>query len=765
MRSKISNIFIGLALIISVCILWSCSAESPFSEQEGTGELRLKTVVDNIVTRADDSDIYTEQQMLSDSCVVYISKAGAEKGKSLLYKYKGLENVPAAIRLNPGVYVAEAWSGDSVSASFDKKFYRGYEKFQIKNGDVKNVSLDCKIKNVVVSVNTSGSTALNANLMDLNSYTVVVKTKAGSLEFTNENAETAKGYFMLSKKDTIGGIKPSLEWEITGKRKDGERFSKSGVISNVEQAHHYLLNFEYKPGSSNDSEMGAAFIQLRIEDENLNNGSQTVVGPPSFSGLDFDIEKQQVCLEETVPETVVKVCGYGDFQSIYVTSESGSLGLPSTAENIIGHASLPAYSSAGLTWSEITKKSTTNLSTIYLTFSSEMLSKLSPTYEKEHKITITATDSRGFHASADLRIARNENAIETVDPIIIEAVEEGDWKAIKPTSVTLSATISDGLETTPGIEYRKAGTEENWTFVAANSAAKAPLHLTRGSAKISVTITGLTPATAYEYRAVCGEWISEETMNFTTDAPVFVIPNAGMEYWKEIQGVGESTKKILVPTSTDEHEFWGTGNPGAATMSKVLTSNVESPKSSGQYSAELKSMFCGVGTAGKFAAGNLFAGEYVKTDGTDGILSFGKPFNGSHPQSLDVWVKYTPGIAVSKKGANSDYIPKDAPDKGQIYWALTTEPIEIRTKSSNLKLFDKNDSAVLAYGQYTFDEEFGSSNGGLKHLSIPIEYYDRAKGKTPTYLVIVCSASKFGDYFCGGEGSTMYLDDFELVYE
>lgn len=769
MKRQISYILKGAMGMLASFFLWSCEAENPFSEQEGSGELRLKTTVNSIVTRTEDSDISEEQQSLRDNCVVYISKKGGEINKSLLYKYKGLDNVPPTIRLNPGEYVAEAWTGDSVSASFDKKFYRGYEIFEIKNGDVQNVSLNCRIQNVVVSINTTGSTALNSNLMDLNSYKVEVKSKTASLVFTNDNAETAKGYFMLSKKDLTSEDGPVLEWEITGKRKDGEDFSKNGVIENVERAHHYLLNFEYKPGSNQNSEMGAAFIQLKIDDENLNSGSQTVVGPPSFSGLDFKIEKQLVYLEETVPEKVVKVCGYGDIKELYVSSESTALGLPATPVNIIGHETIASYNEAGLTWSKITKNSTTNLSTMYLTFSSTMLSKLSRNYEKEHKITITAIDGRGYQASAVLRIVRNESAIETVDPIIIEAVEEDDWKAIKPTSVTLKATIADGVEGTPGIEYRKAGTEDNWTFVAANSAANAPRHLTRGIVKISVTLTGLTPSTAYEYRAACGEWKSEETMNFTTDAPVFVIPNYGMEYWttKDItstyQGKSDTFNNILIPTSTDEHEFWGTGNPGAATMNKILTSNVESPKHSGKYSAQLKSMFVGIGVIGKFAAGNLFAGEYLKTDGTDGILSFGRPFNGSHPQSLDVWVKYNPGIADSN-GANSKYIPKGSKDMGQIYWALTTEPIEIRTNSSNLKLFDKNDPAVLAYGQYTFEEDYGASDGGLKHLSIPIEYFDRSKGKTPAYIVIVCSASKYGDYFCGGEGSTMYLDDFELVY-
>lgn len=96
--------------------------------------------------------------------------------------------------------------------------------------------------------------------------------------------------------------------------------------------------------------------------------------------------------------------------------------------------------------------------------------------------------------------------------------------------------------------------------------------------------------------------------------------------------------------------------------------------------------------------------------------------------------------------------------------ALTTKPVEILTKKATRKLFNKDDAEVLAYGQYTFDKTNYGPDGELQELVIPIEYYDRAKSQNPTHLVIVCSASKFGDYFCGGEGSTMYLDDFELVY-
>ena len=33
------------------------------------------------------------------------------------------------------------------------------------------------------------------------------------------------------------------------------------------------------------------------------------------------------------------------------------------------------------------------------------------------------------------------------------------------------------------------------------------------------------------------------------------------------------------------------------------------------------------------------------------------------------------------------------------------------------------------------------------------------------YIIIVAAASKYGDYFIGGVGSTLWLDEMELVYE
>ena len=231
---------------------------------------------------------------------------------------------------------------------------------------------------------------------------------------------------------------------------------------------------------------------------------------------------------------------------------------------------------------------------------------------------------------------------------------------------------------------------------------------------------------------------------------------------REGEAVGIAKGKEIGFPGTGERTFWDSGNAGAAAANNVLTEKSTDMVKSGTYSAKLTSKLCGMLGFNKFAAGNLFAGTYVKTDGTDGVLSFGREYDGSHPTKMRVHVNYRPAPG-SGEGANSSYIGNGVSDQAQIYVALSTEPVSIETKKA-AKLFNKDDACILAYGERTFDTAFGP-DGALEQVDIPFEYYEKAKTTGAKYLIIVCSASKFGDYFSGGPGSVMYLDDFELVYE
>jgi hypothetical protein len=87
-------------------------------------------------------------------------------------------------------------------------------------------------------------------------------------------------------------------------------------------------------------------------------------------------------------------------------------------------------------------------------------------------------------------------------------------------------------------------------------------------------------------------------------------------------------------------------------------------------------------------------------------------------------------------------------------------PIVIMTKSSKRSLFDKTASNIIAYGEKVFTE--ATSGDGLVQIEIPIDY--TRTDVRPSNIVLVASASRYGDYFTGGP-SVMYIDDFELVYE
>ena len=451
-------------------------------------------------------------------------------------------------------------------------------------------------------------------------------------------------------------------------------------------------------------------------------------------------------------DRTLRAYAYNGFSSLTLTTADPGI------SSILGDSEFELYDITEIGKTELETKGVKvqqgdvkdNIHKFFITFSAAFLNSL-PTRDTEYVLTVTAVDKNKKTGSVNVRIANTEAAIVYEDPIIIQIEDfEKDLTAVSAKSVSVPVTITNDNVENPKLQYRAQG-ESAWLSVDINA--------TR-SIDTVIKITGLNPSTVYEYRVVAGSEtdgvfeFESEIATVTTESQ-FIIPNASMEDWSEY---GSS---IVFPGSGSERTFWDSGNEGAKKANDILTSSSSDYHHNGNMSARLESKFASVFGIGKFAAGNLFVGSYVKTDGTDGVLEFGRQYDGSHPSALSVWVNYRPASVSDRKTDNltgKDY------DIGQIYVALSTEPVEIRTKSSNQKLFNPQESCILAYGEYTFDSSYGD-DGGLKELKIPIQYYERAKSQKPLYLIIVCSASKFGDYFEGGRGSVMYVDDFELVYE
>ena len=114
MKSIIKNLAFMACTAVAASGFQSCVYEEPFGA-DCDGALRMKMVIDSDLTRAE-----TDNIDLGSSTVLYISNS-----KGLVRKYQGQQNIPDRIPLRAGTYLAEAWAGDSVPASFDKKFYQG----------------------------------------------------------------------------------------------------------------------------------------------------------------------------------------------------------------------------------------------------------------------------------------------------------------------------------------------------------------------------------------------------------------------------------------------------------------------------------------------------------------------------------------------------------------------------------------------------------------------------------------------------------------
>ena len=318
--------------------------------------------------------------------------------------------------------------------------------------------------------------------------------------------------------------------------------------------------------------------------------------------------------------------------------------------------------------------------------------------------------------------------------------EEAGGGTTEAFAMTTRATVNGKIQSgkTPVVEYCKQNAT-SWTTVPA-------ANVSVSGNSFTATLTGLNASTAYKYRiSVDGTVGSEQT--FTTAAAT-PLENGSMEEWSQ-------DDKQWNPWTAGKDAFWGTGNKGSKFINKNITSPVDDSVSG--KAAYLESMNA---LNLKLAAGNLFTGDF-ELDGMNGLLHFGRSFT-SFPTSLRLYYKYTPAT-IDMIGDNVGDLAtlKGQTDMFQIYIALSdkSEPYEIRNNPKNRQLFDPNDANIIAYGEYTSSESVTS----YKELEIPLEY--RATNRTPKYIIIVASSSKYGDYYIGGVGSKLWLDEMELVYE
>lgn len=717
-----------LAVAASSMMLAGCSADDLFGPRDGEGTLSLTASIGNdvkVVSRADADQLRADY---GESLLLWITKPG----EGPVRQYNGIDNVPTdPVTLHSGSYVAEAWAGDSVAASFDKKYFKGYTPFEITNGNSTAVEVKCNIANVVVSLSFDESVDAA-----LKSWTVTVAN--GEESITYEGHDARKGYFMMPKKADNEKLTLTLE----GTAPNGDAYSQTADIEAPKGGYEYKVNFSHTPGSFND---GGAFFTITVDETEIVVEDELVITlAPEIFGIDFDIAQEQAAATGEMGRKCVFISAVDRLSSLTIESANLQHYLGSSTADVfsLSESALARLAAAGINFMTY-KNEAGEVNRVRVNFEADFTNNL---VSGLHTFKFIAGDNgdgteKTSEATLSLRLS---NA----------AVELQEATDVSYTTTTFVATIvkPDELTGNVGFNYREKGASD-WTFVAG----------TNNGTTLTATVDNLKFGTTYEYCAVAGGYTSPAKELTTLTPPQ--LPNASFEQ------TSTASDKALMFSADPNDFYWDSGNHGSQKMSKNVTEVTTKYFHSGKQGLCLHSQFVGFGALGKFAAGNIFVGKYLATEGMDGVLGWGRPFNCPiRPKALKVWARYEPVNITHDGNGVIPSVSKGDPDNGIVYIALVTDqtmsynsetwPQIVKTSSSSRQLFNPSGSNVVAYGEHVFTS--ATTESGLVEITIPLN--DVNPNLTVSNIIIVASASRYGDYFVGGNGSLLYLDDFELVY-
>lgn len=325
-----------------------------------------------------------------------------------------------------------------------------------------------------------------------------------------------------------------------------------------------------------------------------------------------------------------------------------------------------------------------------------------------------------------------------------EAKSVNAWALFADVTGSLkSNSVPDGLK----LQYKKI-TEEAWTDFAGEIKTDAE------NKAFTARLAGLEPGANYIVRAVTAKEEGKKQIAFTTEAAAEV-HNMSFDSWY-------MSGKAPMPNASG-YSVWDSANKATAGLGTIPTKQETghlAVTGEGKSAVKLESM-----TAfGIMAAGNIYTGAFQKVIGMSGAaLEWGTPFT-SRPLALKGYFDYTPKNIDMADGAHGAL--KGQPDTCQIQIFLTDRADRFQINTSEGKFVDVNGSDIIAYGKVESGTVTSTKDGlvnGYEPFTIKLQY--RSTTRKPTQIVIVGAASKYGDYFTGGKGSVLYLDEFSFVYD
>ena len=543
----------------------------------------------------------------------------------------------------------------------------------------------------------------------------------GELVFSNSDGTADEdGWFSVTG---------TLSWTLSLVNNDGQKYRDlTGTLEDVKAKEHYKFRWSLE---TEPDGIGAGAVSI-VLDDSMNEKEFTLELDPDDTSVpvisaDFDYSGLVQTEAGDASSRTITVSSEDGFSSLLFTYSdpadfsSRSVELAGASEEV-----LSALSSAGISVSAVQESSAEATIDISSYISSLPVGRFS--------LGLTAIDRGNSFAEQafDFEIISNLDAeIISAAPWAMFADVSGRWFAIeKPQGLSF--------------QYRKSS-DSVWTDYAGEISADDQ------SRTYGARLTGLEPGTEYSVRAVSAEDKETKEITFTTEKADSV-PNMSFDAWYQ-------DGDAWYPNADADNFWWDSANGGTKTLSIYPTTPAEEEyiyaKGEGKNAAKLQSkeaMLVGL------AAGNIYTGRFIKAvmslSNPGAELDWGVPFT-SRPLALTGYYHYIP-VTVNKGDYNG---MSGKTDIGQVQVMLTdwSSPFRVSTADGQF-VNPQTDKGIIAYG--TMDLNATES---YQQFTIELEYRDTSR--VPKYIVIVAAASKYGDYFTGGVGSTLYLDEFSFIYD
>lgn len=663
--------------------------------------------------------------------IVPVTKAEAEPSPVALtlFDSKGqvagtwsdVTQITEPVALPTGEYKAVASSGEDAGvAAFDSPFYTGIKEFRIRPNVMTTVDLVCKLASVKVTADIS------QQIKDSFRYSLTVSNGQGSLLFDEGNIER-EGYFSPTG---------SLSWTLALVNARNERFEVTDTYTGVSACQHYALSFSIE--QKEDVAEGAAEFRIIVDDSFNDPKTHDVVvvidkSAPSVSGPD-DLVRY---VDDPASDCVVELNTTLPMETLIIEHDDmglASAGLP-VSSDLMSMTDFSVLTEAGVAV-EIIDASGNPQQAIDAQTGSVILdftSLAGKTGIGVHSFRIIAANASRKEVYKDVRVdVRSSFGGLSTDPWAAFIYLKAKW---------LSENTPSGF----GIQYREAGSAE-WTDVEVTQVTMVP-----EAKECRAFILGLTPSASYEVRMVSAN--EQSSCGYITTESAPQLYNLSFDDWCTVDGAQYPYASGADP------KIWDTANGGTKMMSVYPTVEEKSDVVSGS-AARMESTYASMVGIGKFAAGNIYTGSFgsVSLSPMGATLKWGVPFTG-RPVGLKGWYKYAPK-PIDYVGSGYEHL-KGQSDICQVQVALMdwSAPADINTATNQFVDFSDANKTILAHKDLLSE----TTDGSWVPFLISTTYRDVVR--KPSYIVISACASRYGDYFTGGKGSVMLIDEFELVYD